>query len=164
MLPFFKKIIHKQKAAEVAQRAAETEPIVLIPLKNHKHSVQLSLFLSLTVLVKQNKFKIIHGEYEYTPYYPIIKPQEFYRVNFSNGQILYEITRERANHKRYHLTVNTPTQRLDYSPSKPFIFAKPLFEITATGKLSPDSERELAKQFQDEQPLHYLANLIVHQK
>ena len=162
MVSFLKDNIKETPTPECSSELAG--PIVLLPLKAHKQSEQFSMLLVLAMLIKQNKFNIVHGEYEHSPYYPIRDMREYYRVELPNGKTIYEITRENNDDSRYYLKINTPTQCVNYTPEKPFMYSRQLFELAATGKLSPDSVSKLGNLAKDGQPLHYLASLMVCSK
>jgi len=148
------------------KKQKKQEPVVIIPVDAHRRGEQLTMFLILAALLKQNdnhKFDIIHREYEYNPYYPILGTAEHYQVKFPNGKTLFEITKNTFD-KEYDVKINTATQCLHYNTRKPFMYAQALWDLTTNRELSPDSMRLFDTFANDGLPMHYLAGLLVQSK
>ena len=120
--------------------------------------------MTFVTLLKQNKLMVTHGEYEAYPHRPTVPAQDYYRAKFPDGGTLYEITREKDKYDNFRLIINTPTKQLAFNPSRPFTYAKPLYELTESRELSMETKKKLEQQFNDGQPLHYLASLLANQK
>ena len=82
------------------------EPVVIIPVDAHRRGEQLTMFLMLASLLKQNKYNIVRNkfyitsrEYEYSPYYPILGTEEHCQVSFPDGKVLFEMTKNTIDEK-----------------------------------------------------------------